>query len=119
LDPAIGCLHAESKGTPSLGLDLVEEFRPFVVDQVVIELARRKILTDDDAVRVPGKPGVKLSKKARTDILEAYERRMQQKCNGALPGFGGSVRRHLHQQAKRLGKAIRSENVMYTGLSWR
>ena len=89
------------------------------MDQVVIELARRKILTDDDAVRVPGKPGVKLSKKARTDILEAYERRMQQKCNGALPGFGGSVRRHLHQQAKRLGKAIRSENVMYTGLSWR
>lgn len=119
LDPAIGCLHAESKGTPSLGLDLMEEFRPFVVDQVVIGAARRKILTDGDGIRVEGKPGVKLTKKSKNSILEAYERRMQQKCNGALPGFGGSVRRHLHQQAKRLGKAIRSTEATYTGLSWR
>lgn len=56
LDPAFGCLHAESRGTPALGLDLVEEFRPFVVDQVVLEAARRRMLIDAGAVWIEGKP---------------------------------------------------------------
>src|SRR5689334_13392801 len=41
LDPAIGLLHADADRRPSLALDLIEEFRPLVVDQVVITAARR------------------------------------------------------------------------------
>lgn len=41
LDPAIGLLHSDAEGRPSLALDLVEEFRPLIVDQVVMELLRR------------------------------------------------------------------------------
>jgi CRISPR-associated protein Cas1 len=33
LDPAIGLLHAEQERRPSLALDLMEEFRPLIVDQ--------------------------------------------------------------------------------------
>src|SRR5207248_2932970 len=36
LDPAIGLLHTDADRRPSLALDLVEEFRPLIVDQVVI-----------------------------------------------------------------------------------
>jgi hypothetical protein len=36
LDPAIGLVHPEQYRRPSLALDLVEEFRPLIVDQVVI-----------------------------------------------------------------------------------
>lgn len=119
LDPSMGCLHADAKGKPSLGLDLMEEFRPFIVDQVVVEAARRKVLTDEGAIQVPGKPGVLMSKKLKNNLLESYERRMQQQSNGALPGFGGSVRRHVYQQAKRLAKSIYNEDIPYSGLSWR
>jgi CRISP-associated protein Cas1 len=44
LDPAIGFLHTEHDGRPSLALDLAEEFRPLVVDQVVLEALRRRRL---------------------------------------------------------------------------
>ena len=36
LDPAIGMLHEDADRRPSLGLDLMEEFRPMIVDQVVV-----------------------------------------------------------------------------------
>ena len=44
LDPAIGFLHTDHDGRPSLALDLVEEFRPLVVDQIVMEALRRRRL---------------------------------------------------------------------------
>lgn len=119
LDPAFGCLHAESNGKPALGLDLIEEFRPYVVDLVVLQMARRKSLTDQDAVRQNGKSGVTLSKAAKLRLIDAYESRMQRSSNGALPGFGGSIRQHVHRQAVRLGKAIQTADGEFTGLSWR
>lgn len=41
LDPAIGLLHADADRRPSLALDLMEEFRPLVVDQVVTAAVKR------------------------------------------------------------------------------
>jgi CRISPR-associated endonuclease Cas2 len=41
LDPAIGLLHADHERRPSLALDVMEEFRPLIVDQVVVTAATR------------------------------------------------------------------------------
>src|SRR5664280_3142719 len=41
LDPAVGMLHADDDMRPSLALDLIEEFRPLIVDQIVVAVARR------------------------------------------------------------------------------
>lgn len=41
LDPALGCLHAPAHGRPSLMLDLLEEFRPMIVDSTVLRLVNR------------------------------------------------------------------------------
>src|SRR5436190_4022275 len=38
LDPGIGVLHQPGFGKPALALDLVEEFRPIIVDSVVITM---------------------------------------------------------------------------------
>ena len=48
LDPALGCLHAPAYGRPSLMLDLLEEFRPVLVDRVVLRLLNRKQLVPTD-----------------------------------------------------------------------
>lgn len=48
LDPALGCLHAPAYGRPSLMLDILEEFRPVIVDSVVIRLLNRKQLSPTD-----------------------------------------------------------------------
>ncbi len=48
LDPALGCLHAPAYGRPSLMLDLLEEFRPILVDSVVLRLLNRRQLVPTD-----------------------------------------------------------------------
>lgn len=118
LDPAIGVFHAPDDGRPSLALDLVEEFRPMVADQVVLTAARNGELTPASAVREEGKSGVLLTKAARTSLLAGYELRMLRTTKGALPGFAGTLRRHLYRQAQRLRATI-ARGEPWTGLSWR
>ena len=38
LDPAVGFLHRDRPGRPGLALDMMEEFRPFLVDRLVLSL---------------------------------------------------------------------------------
>ena len=118
LDPAIGFLHADDKGRPSLALDLVEEFRPHVADQVVITAARNGELTAASGHTEPGKSGVLLTKAARTSLLAGYELRMLRTTKGALPDFSGTLRRHLYRQAQRLLATV-TRGEPWTGLSWR
>ena len=46
-DPYIGYLHAEKYGRPSLPLDLMEEYRPLIVDAMVIACLNKRILSRD------------------------------------------------------------------------
>jgi len=42
LDPAVGYLHTDRPGRASLALDLMEEFRPFMADRLVLSLINRR-----------------------------------------------------------------------------
>ncbi len=42
LDAAVGFLHRDRPGRPSLALDLMEEFRPVLVDRLVLSLINRQ-----------------------------------------------------------------------------
>jgi CRISP-associated protein Cas1 len=119
LDPAIGMLHAEQERRPSLALDLMEEFRPLIVDQVVVAAARRGELRPEHGHRVEGDHGVLLTKAGREVLVAGYERRMLQHTRGALPGLSGSLRRHLYRQAQRVAAYIEDREAIWTGLSWR
>jgi len=44
LDPYLGCLHSVEYGRPSLVLDLIEEFRPVLVDTLVLNVINKKII---------------------------------------------------------------------------
>lgn len=114
LEPTIGVLHTDDEDRPSLALDLMGEFRPLIVDQIVIEAARQGRLTADHGRAEPGRSGVLLTKAGKAAILDAYERRMQTGTRGALTGFSGTWRRHLHRQAQRLQAAI-CQGVEWTG----
>jgi|APMI01.1.fsa_nt_gi CRISPR-associated protein Cas1 len=118
LEPVLGIMHADDEGRPSLALDLIEEFRPLVVDQVVLEAARQGRLTAAHGRVDPDKAGVLLTQSGREVLLTAYENRMLRHTRGALPDFAGSLRRHLYRQAQRLQGAI-SGSGEWSGLSWR
>jgi CRISPR-associated protein Cas1 len=48
LDPYLGALHTPRYGRPSLVLDLIEEFRPVIVDSSVIRAFNTKTITPSD-----------------------------------------------------------------------
>lgn len=67
LDPAIGVLHSEADKRPSLALDLMEEFRPLLVDQVMLRAAQAGSLTPSHGRLEPGR-GVLLTKAGKEAI---------------------------------------------------
>ena len=48
LDPMLGAFHSPDFGRPSLALDLIEEFRPIVVDSLVLRLINRRQVSRED-----------------------------------------------------------------------
>lgn len=118
LDPAIGLLHTPADRRPSLALDLIEEFRPYVVDQVVLHLARTGRLGLEHGSEETDRAGVLLNREGRAVLIDAYEQRMATVTRSALPGFTGSIRRHLHRQAQRLAAWV-ERDVPWDGLEWR
>ena len=74
LDPAVGFLHRERPGRPSLALDLMEELRPVVADRVALSLVnRRQLGAADFDTAVSG--AVSLSDEARKTVLSTYQER--------------------------------------------
>lgn len=118
LDPAFGILHSDQAKRASLALDLMEEFRPWLVDQVVLEAVRQRRLRPEHAAHQKG-GGVLLNKEGKVSIVEAYERRLLGSVRGALADFAGSRRRHIYRQAQRLRASIMDPAQDWTGLSWR
>ena len=48
LDPAVGFLHRDRPGRPSLALDLVEELRPVLGDRLALSLVNRRQVQPGD-----------------------------------------------------------------------
>ena len=61
-------------GKPSLALDLMEEYRPIVVDSLVLSLVNKNIVDTGDFEVT--KYGVFIKNNAKNKILNAYENRM-------------------------------------------
>ena len=54
LDPAVGFLHKDRPGRPSLALDLMEELRPVLADRLVLSLINRKQVAPSDLCQPEG-----------------------------------------------------------------
>jgi len=48
LDPMVGVFHTPEYGRPSLVLDLIEEFRPVVVDTLILRVVNRRQVAPED-----------------------------------------------------------------------
>lgn len=107
LDPTVGLLHQPRPGRPGLALDLMEEFRPLVVDSVVLSVVNTEEITEADFVCAAG--AVALNERGRRSFLEAYERRMRLEVTHPLFGYRVSYRRTLEVQARLLARTLVGE----------
>ncbi|WP_159097614.1 MULTISPECIES: CRISPR-associated endonuclease Cas1 [unclassified Actinomyces] len=119
LEPSLGVLHASTDKRPSLSLDLMEEFRPLLVDRTVMALLRSRRLRPEHATNSPDGEGVWLGPEGKRALVDGYEATLQRQVKGALPGFAGTWRRHIHHQAQLLGRAITEPGYEWTGAAWR
>ncbi len=72
-------------GRPSLALDLLEEFRPIVVDRLVLDLVRENALPPERFAQPRERPGaVYLDQAGRALMVDRYEAILQRKV--PLPG---------------------------------
>ncbi|MCS7043473.1 MAG: CRISPR-associated endonuclease Cas1, partial [Bryobacteraceae bacterium] len=107
LDPYVGFLHRTGYGRPSLALDLVEPFRPALVDRLTLRLVNERILTAADfQARTPagGRPSVVLKPEALRRYLEHYAHAV---ARPRRPG-GVSLREEMARQVDRLARALMS-----------
>lgn len=77
LDPAVGFLHRDRPGRPSLGLDLMEELRAPLADRLALSLVNRRQLRAGDFQRIDG-GAILLTDDARRTVLTAWQERKKE-----------------------------------------
>lgn len=107
LDPYLGFYHQPKYGKPALALDLMEEFRPIVVDSVVLTAINTGEMTSDDFISRLG--SVALTERGRKTFIGAFERRMNTEIMHPLFGYKISYRRILEVQTRLLTRFLMGE----------
>ena len=77
LDPAVGFLHRDRPGRPSLALDLMEEFRPYLADRLALTLINRGQLKARDFIHSET-GAVTLSDRGRKEVITAWQERKRE-----------------------------------------
>ncbi len=114
LDPYIGYLHLVDYGRPSLALDIMEEFRPVIVDAMVLDLLNHGQIKKEDFEQRDR--GVLLYGDGRMQLIRAYQDRVAIKVQYVQPS--GQVqkvpyRQCFELQARRLIRMLRGEDPAY------
>lgn len=97
LDPALGLLHTTEDGRWSLALDLIEPFRPVLVEALALDLFSHRIL--DASHFEPRDGGVYLNDSGRKKFILQYERRMERQFMSECAGHRTTLRLQLEHQA--------------------
>lgn len=116
-DHFVGYLHSSFYGRPSLALDLLEEFRPVIVDSLVLGMLNRRMLTPQDFVVEVG--AYRLKEEKRNVFFTKFEERLSEEVHHPLFGYTTTYRRCLELQARLLAKYLTGEIDAYPPLRMR
>lgn len=118
LDPAVGFLHRDRPGRPGLALDLMEEFRPIIVDRLVLSLINRRQVSADDLI-ISESGAVRMSDACRKTVLAAYQKRKQGELNHPFIGEKVTVGLLAHLQARLMARHVRGDLDGYPVFMWK
>jgi CRISP-associated protein Cas1 len=113
LYPYIGYLHEVHHGQPSLVLDLMEEFRPLVADNVVLSMLNKQQLKPQDFAESLG--AYSLTDSARKSFLQTFDGKMNDEFKHPVFEYRCSYRRAIALQARLLSRHLQ-EGVPYKPL---
>ncbi len=113
MNPYLGFLHAHKYGRPALALDLMEEFRPVLIDPMVLSVINKGVIKEDDFTCDPlGQ--VSLGKKAFARFVEEYYKKARTPIAHPTTGSRTDYLGSIGMQARLLAKAVQGEIEEYT-----
>jgi CRISPR-associated protein Cas1 len=112
LDPYAGFFHTDQYSRPALALDLMEEFRPLVVDSVVLGLVNRCMLKDSD-FKAGRDSGVYLTRRGLKVFFRQYVKRLNTSVYHPLAGRAISYQKCFEVQARQMRKYIEGQTSCY------
>lgn len=131
LDPYLGSLHEVSYGRPSLACDLVEEWRVFLADRLVLGLLNRKALTPDDFVYRPSdqiayadeeelcdKRPVEMKPATMRALLKAHDAWMATRVSDPVAQDKTTYRELILRQVRRFNAWVMDETPEYSSFPW-
>lgn len=108
LHPYAGLIHKDRQGHPALASDLMEEWRPVIVDSMVMSMVQRREIQPDDFLPPDENGGVYLKREASRTFIAAYEKRMARRNKYGDKEM--TFRQLLERQVNLLSKAILDED---------
>ncbi len=110
-DPYLGFYHQPRYGRPALALDVMEEFRPLIVDSLVLSAINTGAIRAGDFIRRGG--ACAFTQPGRAKFLRAYERRVDEEITHPVFGYRISYRRTLEVQLRLLARYLSGEIPEY------
>ncbi len=115
LDPEVGFLHSEQSGRDALALDLMEEFRPVMVDATVLAMVNRRVVRQKDFQKdLFG--GVSMTAEGRKRFFRYLGSRWRELVQHPEFGFRMELMRFVAMQALSLAKVLVGEKEDYKPL---
>ncbi len=118
LDPAVGFLHRDRPGRPSLALDMAEEFRPLLGERLALSLINRRQLNARD-FQVFDNGVVMLQPDARKTVLVAYQERKREQLRHAFIDEKVDIGLLPYLQAQLLARHLRGDLDGYPPFLWK
>ncbi len=117
LDPAVGFLHRDRPGRPSLALDLMEEFRPYPADRLALSLINRQQVKSSGFVHQES-GAVLMDDDTRKVVLKAWQNRKQEEITHLFLQEKVSIGLLSHVQALLLARYLRGDLDGYPPFLW-
>ena len=118
LDPCVGFLHRDRPGRPGLALDIMEEFRPFIGDRLVLSLINREQV-DKKGFKKSESGAVIMKDETRKVVLEAYQKRKQEEIEHPYLKENVCVGILFYIQALLLARYLRGDLDGYPVFIWK
>jgi CRISPR-associated protein Cas1 len=118
LDPAVGFLHTDRPGRPSLALDIMEELRAPLADRLALTLINRRQLQAADFT-VQDNGATLLEEAGRKAVVAAWQVRKQDEIEHPFLGERIPIGLVPYAQALLLARYVRGGLDAYPSFLWR
>ncbi len=118
LDPAVGFLHRDRPGRPSLALDMMEEFRPFLADRLTLSLINLRQV-QEKGFKKTDSGAVMMTDETRKTVLVAYQERKQEEIIHPFLDEKVTIGLLFHTQALLMARYLRGDLDGYPPFIWK